>query len=269
MFSGPEQLSSLHHAIDVLERLAGWPSETRLGDLARTLKMSKPGVYRILATLKARGYVERSGRGAYRLGLRAWELGCSAPQMRLVTVAAPFMERLTRQTHESSILGVLVAFEVVYLHRIDAGQAVRVHTDVGTRIPAHCTSTGLAILAQLPLEQLEADLPSALPPFTPLTITDRARLRQELQRVARRGYAVNVGGWREDVAGVAAPIFAADGAVLAAVNVSLPRARFTRRRMRELGGVTQEAAADISRALRFAGGSRGGSNVTQAAGGRA
>jgi DNA-binding IclR family transcriptional regulator len=249
--SAPRQLESLHRALDVLERLAQHRGGVALADLARSLGLSKAGAYRILTTMSARGYVDRSVRRTYRLGLRAWELGCGVPELRLVTVAAPFMERLTSATRESSILGILMAFEVVYLHRIDAFQAVRVHTDIGTRIPAHCTSTGLALLSRLTGADLDAILPPALPAFTASTTTDPARLRAEIAGTVRRGYAMTVGTWREDVAGVAAPILGAEGAVLAAVNVSLPRARSTRRRLAELGEGVQATAADIARALRF------------------
>jgi IclR family transcriptional regulator, KDG regulon repressor len=246
------QLESLHRALDVLESLARHRGDVALADLARALGLSKAGVYRILATMNARGYVEKSPRRTYRLGVRAWELGCAVPELRLVTLAAPFMERLTGSTRESSILGMLVGFDVVYLHRIDAFQAaVRVHTDIGTRIPAHCTSTGLALLSQLTPEQFEAVVPASLRSYTARTITDRDRLWSEVLETARRGYAINVGSWREDVAGVAAAILDADGTPLAAVNVSLPRARLSRRRLRDLGEAIQEAAAGISRVLRF------------------
>ncbi len=252
--AAPRQLESLHRALDVLERLAQHRGEVGLADLARALGMSKAGVYRILTTMSARGYVDKSPRRSYRLGVRAWELGCAVPELRLVTVAAPFMERLTGATRESSILGMLVGFDVVYLHRIDAFQAaVRVHTDIGTRIPAHATSTGLALLSRLDAGQLEAVVPSALEPFTPDTITDRDRLRAEVARTARRGYALTVGTWRAEVAGVAAAILDADGAPIAAVNVSLPRVRSTRRRLAELGETIRATAQDVSRAFRFSG----------------
>jgi IclR family acetate operon transcriptional repressor len=252
--AAPRQLDSLHRALDVLERLAQHRGEISLSDLARGLSMSKAGVYRILTTMSARGYVDKRPRGAYRLGVRAWELGCAVPELRLVTVAAPFMERLTSTTRESSILGMLVGFHVVYLHRIDAFQAaVRVHTDIGTRIPAHATSTGLALLSRLDAGQLEALLPPALEPFTPDTITDPDRLRGEVARTARRGYALTVGTWRAEVAGVAAAILDAEGAPIAAINVSLPRVRSTRRRLAELGETISATAQDISRALRFSG----------------
>ena len=250
--AGP-QLESLHRALDVLELLARHRGDVALADLARALGMSKAGVYRILTTMSARGYVDKSPRRTYRLGVRAWELGCAVPELRLVTVAAPFMERLTSTTRESSILGMLVGFDVVYLHRIDAFQAVRVHTDIGTRIPVHATSTGIALLSQFDPEQFGALMPSVLEAFTPHTTTDRDQLRAEVTRTARRGYAIAVGTWRADVAGVAAAILDADGDPIAAVNVSLPRARSTRQRLAELGDATCAAAKDISRALRFSG----------------
>lgn len=102
----------------------------------------------------------------------------------IARAAAPHMIELMQQTQEGVILGVLDGTEVVYCHLVETPQAVRVHTRVGDRIPAHCTSTGLALLAELDDATLAALLPATLPPFSPHTITSRAALLRELARPA-------------------------------------------------------------------------------------
>jgi DNA-binding IclR family transcriptional regulator len=245
------ELGSLHHALDALEALAAQRHEVTLADLSRSVSVSKSGLYRILATLVARGYAARTRTRAYRLGVRLWELGCRVPDLGLVEVAAPFMQRLTRDTDETCQLGILVGFDVVYLHRVEAGQPVRVHTEIGSRIEAHCTSTGMALLAQLPGEELARVLPARLRRVAPETIVSRRKLVAELARVRARGYAAGRGYWREDVAGVAAPLFGRDGAAVAALNIAAPSLRFTKQRMAEVADAVCRTAGQISAALGF------------------
>ncbi len=251
-FSYEEQeLVSLHHALDVLEALAAERRGAALADLARKLSISKSGLYRILSTLSARGYAVKTEARTYRLGLRLWELGCRVRDVELVEVAAPFMQALTRTSDETCQLGVPVGFDVVYVHRVEAGRAVRVHTEIGSRIHAHCTSTGMALLASLTAERLAEVLPKTLKRMSRYTITDRAKLLAELARVRRRGYAVGRGYWREDVCGVATAIFDGTGKPVAALNVAVPRTRFTREQMLTLAELMCRTAAQISTALGF------------------
>lgn len=242
-------LTGVAHALAALEHLAEAGRELPLGSLARSLHMSKPGAHRLLATLVAHGYAEHYPGGLYRLGLRAWELGRAVPELGIVSVAAPIMQDLTRQTDESSILGVLSGCETVYLHRVDAGQAVRVHTDVGSRLPAHCTSTGLALLATLPEADLGAILPATLEAISVDSITTHEALRAELAQTRARGYAMNFGGWRIDVAGVAAAILDSAGHAAGALCIAVPRYRVTQAKLHALGRQVRAGAGTVAASL--------------------
>jgi IclR family transcriptional regulator, KDG regulon repressor len=256
-FSNPERpLSGVAHALAALELLAAAGHELPLASLARSLRMSKPGAHRLLATLVAHGYAEHRAGGVYRLGLRAWELGRAMPELGIVAIAAPIMQDLTHKTNEGSILGVLSGCETVYLHRVDAGQAVRVHTDVGSRLPAHCTSTGLALLAALPDPDLAAILPATLDAISVDSITSHEALRHELARTRARGYAMNFGGWRIDVAGVAATFVDRAGHAAGALCIAVPRYRVTHAKLHTLGRQVRAAAGAISAALAGEGAAR-------------
>ena len=148
--------SSLDSGLDVVELLARVREQMTLTDIANSLRMSKSGVHSLLATLKRRGFVARSANGGYRLGVKAWEIGCAASGAELGHVAAPHMARLSEKISEGAILGRLDGADVVYLRLVESPQAVRVNAKVGDRIPAHCTSTGLALLAALTTEDVKA-----------------------------------------------------------------------------------------------------------------
>ncbi|MEO8137396.1 MAG: IclR family transcriptional regulator, partial [Betaproteobacteria bacterium] len=199
-------LAALSHGLDVIEFLAREKRPVPLGAVAAAIGMSKAGIHRILATLCARGFVTRAEGGIYGLGYKAWEIGWAVPGVELVPRAVPVMQRMANVVGDGAILGALDAgFEVVYLHVIESQQAVRVYIDVGSRLPAHVTATGLACLAWLPPERLEAVLPATLPAWTDETTTDRDALLRELRKIRARGYAQTLGTFRTDVGGVAAP----------------------------------------------------------------
>ena len=240
-------LAALAHGLDVIEFLAGERKPVPLGAVAAAIGMSKAGIHRILTTLCARGFVVRAEGGIYSLGYKAWEVGWAVPGVQLVPRAVPVMQRLAGSVGDGAILGALDAgFEVVYLHVIESQQAVRVYIDVGSRLPAHVTATGLACLAWLPAERLQAVLPATLSAWTPETITTRARLLKELVAIKRRGYAQTLGTFRQDVGGVAAPIFGADGNVVAALCVSSPRYRIDAAWNKRIPGAVMSAANEIT-----------------------
>ncbi len=240
-------LAALAHGLDVIEFLARERKPSLLGAVAAAIGMSKAGTHRILATLCARGFVVRSEGGIYSLGYKAWEIGWAVPGAQIVPRAVPVMQRLADAIGDGAILGALDSgFEVVYLHVIESQQAVRVYIDVGSRLPPHVTATGLALLAWLPPERLQAILPKSLPAWAPETITNRDALLRELDRIRARGYAQTLGTFNPDIGGVAAPIFGADGSVVAALCVSSPRYRIDAEWSKRVPRAVLAAAGEIS-----------------------
>jgi DNA-binding IclR family transcriptional regulator len=239
-------MTSLGTGLDILELLARERRALALGEIAQMLDLAKSGTHRLLATLSARGYVEHDEGGIYRLGIKAWEVGHAVPKLDLLGIARPEMEALAARVDEGTILGVRDGFDIVYPHLVESSQPVRVHARVGERIPAHCTSTGLCLLAQLSDAQVDALLPATLTAVTPFTITDPRELRRELARIRARGYAINHGGWRVEVGGIAVAIFGPDGSAVAGLCVSAPRYRMTRAWLRRVTAALSETAATIS-----------------------
>jgi DNA-binding IclR family transcriptional regulator len=137
----------------------------------------------------------------------------------------------------------LILDEVVGSHVIAAMPSL------GTRWPAHATSTGKVLLAALSPGELEARLPARLAALTPRTITDRAGLRRELGRVRARGYATTVEELEPGFVAAGAAVHAADGAVVAAISVGGPRSRFSGRSLAAIGARLPRAAAEISERL--------------------
>lgn len=224
--------ATLAKGLDVLEALAE-VEETGLSELARRLGVSGPTLFRILATLATRGYVQKSAASRYRLTLKAWEIGAkTVRRIRLRDVARPFMERLAAATGETVHLSVIQGDGIVIVDKIDSPHPVRVDTFVGQRAPAYCSATGKAILAFLPSASLAEILPRSYARHTAATIADRAAIERELAEVRRTGWAKNREEWRDGVCAAAVPIFDSSGAA-AALSVTVPTPRFTQSAVRE------------------------------------
>jgi DNA-binding IclR family transcriptional regulator len=248
---------SLDRSLDILECFGPREPELGLGEVARRVRLPKSTTHRFLTTMVRRGYVMPVGVGRYRLGIRLWELGCvSVTQFGLRETARPTIEWLARESQETVHLAVLDGREIVYIDTIDSTQPVQAYSRIGGRMPAFCVATGKAMLACQPGELLADFMRGGLPRYTPRTITDPDRLRKDLARVPRDGYAVNLGEYRRDVGGVAAPIKDHTGGVVGAVGVTAPVSRLPRARVRALAPLVVRAAAEISERLGHLGESR-------------
>jgi len=209
------------------------PSWT-LAELARAQRLSKPTALRILSALEQAGFVARSGpAGSYRLGTAAIELGARAQRATSVSAAArPELEALARETGETSSLEILHRGETLILDEVHGQHLVGTGPSIGMRWPAHATSTGKVLLAAAREGSLEpsqaaqaATEAATLRRFTERTVTGRAALEAELDRVTDQGHATVVGELEPDFVAIAAPVRNHLGQVVAAISVGGPASR--------------------------------------------
>jgi IclR family KDG regulon transcriptional repressor len=237
--------ATLGKGLDVMEALAE-VEEISLTQLAAYLKSSNATLFRILATLVHRGYVEKLPRsGNYRLTLRNWQLGARAlGRVALRDVALEPMRTLAQKINESPHLGVLDGDGVVIVEKVECNQPVRVDTYVGQRAPAHCSALGKIILAFASAETIDV----AWQPqrFTRNTVIDRAAFDKELAKVRRQGYAINRGEWRDGVCAVAIPLTDHNGKVSAGLSLTVPTVRFTDEALKTFLSALTRTAATIS-----------------------
>lgn len=204
----------------MLETFSPESSTLTLSDIARRAALPLTTTHRLVGELCASGALERDSDGTYRIGLRLWEIASLAPRgAPLREAALPFLEDLYEVTHENVQLGVREGHEVLYIERIAGRQAVGVLTRVGGRFPLHASGIGLVLLAHAPAAVQIEVLAGPLRRFTGHTITNPDRLRRMLAQIRRDGVAVSDRQVTDDAVSVAAPIFDADGAVLAALSI--------------------------------------------------
>lgn len=172
-------------------------------------------------------------------------------ELEIADVALPYLEDLALKTKELVNIAVLEGAEVLYIEKIDCSLSVRAHIPKGGRAPAYCVATGKAILAHLEEEELRRLLSvgnkSGKTPIKSIT-----RFKDDLARIRKRGYSVNLGAYRKEVGGVAAAICDRNGSPVAAVGITFPLNRRTNKNIIEFGRLTKVTAAAISKELGYA-----------------
>jgi DNA-binding IclR family transcriptional regulator len=202
----------------IVEALAA--GQMGLSELARRTGVAKASVHRLCNDLVEWGILERSG-DSFRLGPRLFELGQRVPARRsLCDAALPFMEDLFVATMQNVHLAVLEGTEVMYAEKIVGRRSVPVPSQVGGRLPLHCTATGKCLLAFGPDELLARTIDSGLSARTHRSIVAIERLESELAAVRERGFALEKEEAHRGFASIAAPLFGARNHVVAAIAIT-------------------------------------------------
>lgn len=248
-------IQAVDHALDLLEQFHGDVDELGVTELSKRLKLHKNNVFRLLATLESRGYIEQNRvTENYRLGLKTLELGQTfIKQMGLLRQSRPVLEALVRECNETTYVAILKEFHIVYLDVVETDLTVRVVPRVGSRLPAYCTAAGKVQLAYMTEEELENYLPTReLKRYTPNTITDKEEFKKHLKMVAEQGYGVDNEELDVGVRCVGAPIRDYTRRIIGAVSISGPSMRFSEERMeKELIPLVKKAAEEISTKLGY------------------
>ncbi|MEQ1950229.1 IclR family transcriptional regulator domain-containing protein [Mesorhizobium yinganensis] len=223
-----DHVGSLEKGLGVIEILATHPAGLTLTETAERAGLTRAGARRLLLTLVAAGYAGQNGRvfalTPKLLSLsRMWLEGTS-----LWSFAEPFMRAVATEMNESCSAAVLSGHDVVYVARIPGARIMRVALQVGTRLPAYCTSMGRVLMSGMTQEQLADFLGGAvIEPNTPKTITDRHEIARKVRQAAEQGFALVDEELEIGLRSIAVPIRDRQGAIAAAINVSAQSARFS------------------------------------------
>ncbi|HXM54594.1 MAG TPA: IclR family transcriptional regulator [Candidatus Dormibacteraeota bacterium] len=246
-------LTSVGHAARILLLLRERQA-VRVSDVAGELGVARSTAHRLLATLSAHGLVAQAGsRGAYRPGPRLVEVGLAALRgVDVRRVAHPHLEALSAELRETVSLIVVQGDKSWFLDSVESMEPLRVTSRTGHSSPAHCTSGGKVLLAELSTDSLRRIYPDErLSVVTARTVASRTELEAELDQVRRQGFATNFEGGQIGVSGVGVLIRDPERRPLAAVAVSAPSSRLTDGHVARFARTAHETAARIERALRL------------------
>ncbi|MBI5566755.1 MAG: IclR family transcriptional regulator [Chloroflexi bacterium] len=251
---------AVSRAVSILKAFENANSGLTAVQLAAILELNRSTVHRLLSVLEAEGLIARESaigearNSAYRLGPTLVSLGGLAlRQINLRAIALPHLRQLAQKSGETVDLEILTGGEVMIVEEVPGEHMLRVGVgdNIGARYPAHTTSTGKLLLADLPDDELRDVLPAKLVALTPHTIADKQALRDELARVRQQGWAQS---WEElelGLAAVGAPIRGRDGNVIAAVSVSGPTVRIDQAQIKHLTILVMDTCKRISRDVGF------------------
>jgi IclR family transcriptional regulator, acetate operon repressor len=244
--------AALEKALDVLDAIGSSAEGMNQVALSEQLAIPRTTLYRLLATLTARGLVRRdSHKRVYRLGLKCFELARTVQTSPdLVAAAAVEIRALRDLTGETTYLGALDGAEVLAIERMDGAHSHRSQSALGQRKPLHCTSQGkamLSVLSQAERDELLRGL--TLKAITPHSIIEKKRLNAELNISRSRGWSIDDEEMILGVRCVGAPIIDAHGRVRGAISVAGPAYRMTIARLQGLGPEVAEAARRIGAQL--------------------
>ena len=246
------QIQSIARAAAVLRLLTVHPRPRALAELAAELRLPRGTVYGILRTLQTVGFVEQeSDSRKYQLGPALLHIGSSylnGSELRRRALGAAYT--LATQAGEGVRIGTLHENFVLVVHHVPGCDERLMVLDVGGLMPLHATALGKALLANRGEFAVDIDA-TALASCTAATITDPDRLRAELSRISKRGWASEVGEFVPGVASIAVPIEARGGAVVGAIAISGPTERICEgdSPRSALVGYVMESARTISRQL--------------------
>lgn len=220
--------SSVLKALNLLQVMIHANEPLGVTALARMTDQHKSNVHRMLQILCAAGLAFRVGdSGTYRPSLKLWELGSKLIRnFDIIEVSHPILEELSKVVKETVHLSVMEGMDVVYIDRIESSYPIMVRTDIGSRAPAQCVATGKVLLSGLPVLPEEAII-NQLEKHADFSVLDIDTLKNQLETVARQGWARTHSEWRQGVIGYAAPIYQSNAQFIAAIGVSGPEERMS------------------------------------------
>lgn len=240
-------VQSLERAFAILEAMADAGGTMGLSQLASDADLPLPTIHRLVRTLVDLGYLRQEPSRQYALGPRLIRLGETSARM-LGTWARPYLADLVTELGETANLAMLDGDEIVYVAQVPGSHSMRMFTEVGRRVQAHCTAVGKALLAHRPDDEVLTMLArSGMPAHTEHTITDPGSFIAALTAIRADGYALDEGEQEIGVRCVAIDI--PDAPAPIALSVSGPAPRMTDALVDRAIPLLGKAAKDLSRDL--------------------
>ena len=244
------RVQSLERAIALLQAIAETAEEgASIADLAGRCGINRATAWRLLATMERQFVVERDPlTNRYLIGFAIARMASSAGVDGLVRRAHGILRRVCEQTGETAALAVVRRIGLTYVDEVVPSAVISAKWQ-GRQVPLHATSTGKALLAWLPEAEVSSLLAGPLTGYTDTTITNRARLLDELAATRKRGYGTCVGELEASLFGVSAPVLDQHQRPFAVVSIWGPNDRVPQSRFEALGVLALEAADDVARSM--------------------
>lgn len=244
----PYPLESVDRALRLIARLQSGETLT-VTSAAETLGVVPSTAHRLLTALCYRDFAVQDSTRRYVAGPAVVSRSAAIASNVLRSIATPGLQRLYKEYGETSHLMILQGNAIQFIDGIEADRVLRIGLRIGGTMPAYCSAGGKAILADLPVGEVESLHRDGLPNWPSAKIRGMSVLRRELTQIQRNGYAINIEETELGVCGVGAAVHDPLGRPVAAFTIAMPTQRFDKRRVAPMGHTLSLVAADTSRAL--------------------
>ena len=248
-----DKVRVLGRAFDILEALSVENTPMTLSEISKAVGLSKSTAHRILTEMLERSYVAKTDTGSYTVGFKIIEIASThINNLELLTEAAPFLSKITRELDLTAHLGILDGSDVVYLEKLDGHPNSQRYTQVGHRSPGFCSSIGKCLMAGMSSEELGDVLDLCdFQRYTKNTITDRREFIQHLRQVRSQGWAMDDEEFEEGHRCVGATVYDYRGLPVAAISASGSASVLTDEKLDETIEKVKLWASQLSRQIGY------------------
>ncbi|NLK98412.1 MAG: IclR family transcriptional regulator [Epulopiscium sp.] len=247
-------VQSVDRTLSILEVLSDYEDGLGLAELSMKLDLHKSTVHRLLSTLIIKGYVEQDAiTNKYKITLKLFELGSKRiANMDILEIAKPYLKELMEKTNEVVHLVIRENTDIIYIDKVESETTIRMHSRIGRRSPMYCTAVGKAMMAWLHEKEVE-DIwnKSDIQQYTSFTITNLEDMKNELNLIKQKGFAMDEQENELEVRCIGAPIFDYTGKPCAAISISGPITRMTDGKIERFSKWLIHYAAEISKKLGY------------------
>jgi IclR family pca regulon transcriptional regulator len=250
--NSPNVIQALARGLAVIRAMGSASAPLTITEVAGKTDLTRAGARRILLTLESLGYVRLKGRH-FALTPRIMELGSAFEGSDVLwDIAEPHLNMLVSETMETASAGVLDDLDVVYVLRVKPARRLHFALAPGARLPAHISSMGRVLLADLPARQLDFYFArTTIERYTASTVVDEKALRRIIAQSGKQGYSIVNGEMDETITGISVPVRNPSGQSIAALNISTAQARVSQDEIRNrILPRLLNAATQIQRSLR-------------------
>ena len=249
--------NAVERAFSILEIISESSQGLSNSDISRRLKVPKSSASYILRVMEKRGYLTRGEGGKYRLGFKIMSLSHQqSAHIDVREVAKPILEKFVEKSRMSEAhLAVLDNGRAVYVEKVEAENSfIKMDIWVGHRLPVHTTAIGKVLVANLSDEEIVKILTlRGMEKKTRKSIVSQTKFLQEIAKVREHGAAIDNEENSANVRCLAAPIFDANGAVVAALGTSSTILQLDETNLPKIIELVKDAARKVSEELGYFG----------------
>ena len=246
------KFNTLNKSVEILDVFLKKHGMLNVAEISNSLKMPRSSIYKYLAVLRKHGFVDYEKKtGVYRLGIKFLQYASLVrSQIRIDVVALPYMRKLANEVKETVILSILLNQLAYCVERVGYESGIIFSMQRGAHLPLYSGASAKVLLASLPDEEIDALLrETKMIAFTPNTITDRQKLKENLMKIRRDGYAYSDHEVDVGARAVAAPILNDELRLIAGLCVAGPVQRMDDLKIKKVTKRVIKYAKDISEDL--------------------